>query len=265
MNAILALSQDRFVLRETDGAASVFTRLQPVSKPAGTMPGWVERLWAAGVVVSVAALGFLAWRLLRSRSSTPARQRIYPCLKETSWAALGPTVRRPLADIEDAQWMPWVALGYDREDAFVFLQEDELQEHGRSAAALEAEALANLRDREASWQMAEVGLKGGVRLQMVTCADDFFAAERILEPESILEAQRRLGASELLAAVPRRGLLALVDADLGPEAIAWFVVMVAEEHFGGQSRRSRRWSSGWPVGEIAACWSRVAASRRAGF
>jgi uncharacterized protein YtpQ (UPF0354 family) len=131
--------------------------------------------------------------------------------------------------------MPWVALGHDRPDAFVFLQEDELREHGRSAADLEAEALANLRTREASWQMAEVGLKGGARLRMVTCTDDFFAAERILEPEAVLDAQRRLGASRLLAAVPRRGLLALVDAEAGADAIAWFVVMAAEEHFGGQS------------------------------
>ncbi len=198
------------------------------------MSDLAERLWAVGIVAALVVFVFLAWRLLRQRPSAP-RGTIYPCLKETPWAALGPTVRRPLADIEGAEWMPWVALGYDRPDTFVFLQEHELRQSGRSAADLEAEALANLGEREASWQMVEIGLEDGARFQIVRCTDDFFAAERILEPGSILDAQRRLGASALLAAVPRRGLLALIDADAGPDAIAWFVIMVANEHFGGQS------------------------------
>jgi uncharacterized protein YtpQ (UPF0354 family) len=194
----------------------------------------VLQLRAVAIVAVLVAFALLGWRLLRRRSSTPT-DRIYPCLKETPWAALAATVRRPLADVDGAEWMPWVAFGHDRPDAFVFLQEHELRESGRSAADLEAEALANLGDREASWQMAEIGLKDGARFQMVTCTDDFFAAERILEPASVLEAQRRLGASALLAAVPRRGLLTLIDADASAGAIAWFVVMAAREHFGGQS------------------------------
>jgi hypothetical protein len=83
--------------------------------------------------------------------------------------------------------------------------------------------------------MVDRGVTGSGPMQMVLCTDDFFAAERILEPESVLEAQRRLGASALLAAVPRRGLLALMDAAASPDAIAWFVLMVAREHFEGQS------------------------------
>ena len=235
VNAIVELSPDRFVLRETDASLSVFTRLQPLPTPEGDMPDPVQRLWAVVVVVALLASAFVAWRMLRPRPSTPTDERIYPCLKETAWAGLGPTVRRPLADVDGAEWMPWVALGYDRSDTFVFLQEHERQERGRFAADLEAEALANLRGRGASWQMVEIGLKNGGPVQVVMCTDDFFAAERILEPESILEAQSRLGASSLLAAVPRRGLLVLIDADAGADAIAWFVVRVSEEHFGGQS------------------------------
>jgi uncharacterized protein YtpQ (UPF0354 family) len=253
VNAIVELSPDRFVLRETDDSLSVFTRLQPreatraleapqplgaarpLESPKSEMPGLAERLWAAVVVAVLLALAFVAWRQLRARSSTAVAPRIYPCLKQTAWADLAPTVRRPLADLAGAEWMPWVAFGYDHPHTFVFVPDRELQESGRSAPELEAEALANLRDREASWQTVEIGLKSGLRLQVAMCSDDFFAAERILEPESILEAQRRLGASALLSGVPRRGLLALIDADAGTDAIAWFVVMVADEYFGGQS------------------------------
>jgi hypothetical protein len=89
---------------------------------------------------------FPGWRLLRRRPLAP-KDGIYPCLKETPWSALGPTVRRPLADVDGAEWMPWLAFGDDRPDSFVFLQEDDLRQSGRSAADIEAEALANLGER----------------------------------------------------------------------------------------------------------------------
>jgi uncharacterized protein YtpQ (UPF0354 family) len=236
VNPIVEMSSDRFVLRETDGSLSVFTRQELLAPPEGGLPGVAQQLGAGAVVLVLAALAVLAWRALRPRSHTASSDgRIFPCLKETPWARLGPTVRRPLAEVEGAGWMPWVAFGYDQPDAFVFLQENDLEEMGRSASDIEAEALGNLRDREASWQMVEMRREGSGPVQFVRCTEDFFAAERILEPESVLEAQRRLGASALLAAVPRRGLLVLMDAAAGAEAIAGFVLMVAREHFEGQS------------------------------
>jgi hypothetical protein len=71
--------------------------------PEGNPTDLIQRLWAVVVVVALLASAFVAWRLLRPRSSTPADERVYPCLKETAWAGLGPTVRRPLADVDGAE------------------------------------------------------------------------------------------------------------------------------------------------------------------
>lgn len=243
VNPIVELTADRIVIRESDHSLSVLTRNQPrnasLDLPATPPPSGVwDRFAGAGVAAALTALVAVLWRVLRPRvpkAAPPGADTLYPCLKETAWARLGPTLRRPLWQGESSDWMPWLAFGYESPDAFQFLSDAEAQETGRSAAELEAEAIANLCERSDSWQMVELGLKGVGHVQMATCTDDFLAAERILDVEAVLEAQRRLGARELLAGVPRRGLLTLIDADADAAAIAWFVMMVADEHFGGES------------------------------
>jgi hypothetical protein len=157
--------------------------------------------------------------------------------------------------------MPWVAW-YDRPDTFVFLQEHELQERGRSAADAEGGArqpsrsgglVADGRDR----------LQNACRRRW-SCAPTTSSPPRGSSSRVHPEAQRRLGASALLAAVPRRGLLALIDADVGAGAIAWFVVMVARA-FRGSRRPSLQWCSGCPgriVGALPSAPRPATASRR---
>src|SRR4029434_6808915 len=98
--------------------------------------------------------------------------------------------------------MPWLAFGYDHPHTFEFLNEEKLKTLGMTEAQGEAQALSNLRKPTPAWQSHDAPLGEGKTLKLLVCLDDFFAAERILDPEFMKEAQRRLGAPAILVGIP---------------------------------------------------------------
>jgi hypothetical protein len=70
---------------------------------------------------------------------------------------------------------------------------------------------------------------------MLACGDDFLAAERILDPGFMREAQTRLKARGLLVGIPRRGLLVVTDGEGGVDRISPFVTMVSMQYHRAES------------------------------
>lgn len=155
---------------------------------------------------------------------------ILPCLKDYQWAGKDETVARPLWRDGSSTFMPWVALGYDHPHTFEFLSRAELLRVGKDERALEHEAIGNLRQRKASWEPYDVKLGFLKKLRMLACGDDFLAAERILDPVFLQEAQTRLGAKGLLAGVPRRGALMVTDFEQDQDRISAFLALVCQHY-----------------------------------
>lgn len=173
----------------------------------------------ASTVPEVAELLHLPYDTL-NRTSAPATGEapavLLPCLKERKWVGREQTVCRALWENEASAYMPWLAIGYDHPHTFEFISNQKLAEMNTSERALEAQALANLSQRPASWKPFDVDMQSGKRLHMLLCTDDFFAAERIVDAGFMRQAQRLLKAPGLLVGIPRRGLLmATTVADSG--------------------------------------------------
>jgi uncharacterized protein YtpQ (UPF0354 family) len=153
--------------------------------------------------------------------------RPLPCLKEFKWPGHTDTVCRALWEKEASPFMPWVAFGFDHPHSFEFISTKRLAELNTTAAELETNALAALRERPARWEPVDVDAPGGKTLRILTCSGDFFSAERVLDAAFMQEAQRLLNADGLLVGVPRRGLLMATSANQDQDLITGFGGAVA--------------------------------------
>lgn len=70
---------------------------------------------------------------------------------------------------------------------------------------------------------------------MLLCADDYFAAETILDSAFLRQAQKRLKAGLLAVGVPRRGLLMAIDGQQPLELLAAFAAGVSAQYHRGES------------------------------
>jgi hypothetical protein len=159
---------------------------------------------------------------------------ILPCLKEPSWGRDGLSVCRPLWRGDSPQ-IPWVSFGYDRPESFDFLSRAALADLKKSETEVEREAVRNLSLRKATWESVEVKLGFLKKLRMLGCGDNFLAAERILDPGFMREAQTRLKARGLLVGIPRRGYLVVTDGEGGVDRITPFATMVSMQYHRGES------------------------------
>jgi hypothetical protein len=159
---------------------------------------------------------------------------LLPCLKEAKWRGREHTVCRALWESESSPYMPWLAVGYDHPHTFEFINTDRLGEFKTTEKALEAQALANLRARPATWEPVDVDVKGS-RLRILTCSGDYFAAEHVLNPAFMQQAQRTLKTHGLFVGVPRRGLLMAAAAGQDQQMIAAFGAAVAGQFSRGET------------------------------
>ena len=170
-------------------------------------------------------------------SPSPAAPSLLPCLKEANWEGRPHTVCRALCPAASASspHIPWLAFGFDHPHSLEFVNRDWLASLASNAQELEARALANLRARPATWQPLDVTTRAGGPLQVLACSDDFFAAERILDPAFMKQAQQHVGASRLFVGIPRRGLLLAIPGDLDNALVREFRDIVATEFSSGES------------------------------
>ena len=160
---------------------------------------------------------------------------LLPCLKERAWAGREHAVCRVLYAKTASAYMPWVAVGHDHPASFEFITTQSFATIQTTEAALEARALANLRKRAATWEKVEIDSKHGSPFTILVCGDDFFAAERILDPDFLKEAQRKLRARGLFVGIPRRGRLYCVNGELPQDAVTGFGISIAQEFMSGES------------------------------
>ena len=145
---------------------------------------------------------------------------------------------RPLWTGERSPHIPWVAFGFDHPHSFEFLGRKRLEQLGKTDEIVEREALANLKARAGSWQEVSVRLGWFKKLRLQICADDFLAAERIMDATFMGEAQRKLKAPGLMAGIPRRGLLVVMNAGEAIDDVkktAALVAFVSGQFHGGEA------------------------------
>src|SRR6185295_4706059 len=167
-----------------------------------------------------------------------ANDAILPCLKEPSWVGGEAAFCRLLWTGERSPYIPWVAFGFDHPHSFEFLGRKRMEELGKKDETLEREALANLKARAGSWQEVSVKLGWFKKQRLQICADDFLAAERILDATVMGEAHRHLNAPGLMVGIPRRGLLVAMNAAAALDDVkktTAFVAFVSAQFHGGES------------------------------
>ena len=234
--------------------AAVYTQSEEWTRDrAGDLRTWVANLREESDVAIVVASRFpfpdtataaevAHWlhlpydTLNRSASPSPATSEapLMPCLKEAKWQGREGTVCRALWEQTSSPYMPWLAVGYDHPHTFEFINVDRLTALNTTEQALEAQALANLRARPANWEPVDVDVKGRT-LHMLVCSGDYFAAEHLLDPPFMQQAQRRLRTQGLFVGVPRRGLLMVTAGEQEQEMIVAFGAAVAGQFSRGET------------------------------
>lgn len=160
---------------------------------------------------------------------------ILPCLKEAAWGRDGVSACRLLWSGQKSPHIPWIGFGRDQPHSFAFLQRSAPEEMGKSLERIEREAVRNLRLRAATWQPLDVKMGWFKTLRMLVCGDDFLAAERILEPGFMKQAQATLKARGLLVGIPRRGFLIVTNAEQAADRLQAFAVMVSTQYHRAES------------------------------
>jgi hypothetical protein len=68
------------------------------------------------------------------------------------------------------------------------------------------------------------------KLKMLICGDDYFAAERILDPGFMREGQAKLGADALAVGIPRRGFMIATDGKQPMDRLGVFAGAVSTQY-----------------------------------
>lgn len=132
---------------------------------------------------------------------------ILPLLKSAEWKSLAVEQNRlvsplPVNGVEASSAAPVIAYGVDQADTLAFLPATE--SNLQRIAAIRDQSFAALRQRLAcvDWSHNDGGSE-----DILIFAGDFSAAECLLLPERMQEAQTLLNSPELLACTPKRGVL----------------------------------------------------------
>lgn len=140
-------------------------------------------------------------------------------LRAAGWGGQEFSWCRPLLEHEGGD-IPLIALVHDLPNTTRSVPSDV-----EDAEALEREALANLAAIEV--EIAEVDAAGHA---MLATHGDYYASEKLLDPDHLRELHRRHGAELLLAAVPRKGVLFTLSALMSAEASAVMMAVAFGQH-----------------------------------
>lgn len=160
---------------------------------------------------------------------------VLPCLKDPNWNGSQDSVCRRLdLDVESTN-LPWIAFGYDLATSFEFLSRSGLEHLKKTPEQIEREALRNLRLRNASWETVAARMGFFKKLTILSCTNDYFASERILDVGFMREVQNRIKAGGLAVGIPRRGVLMVTNADQPPKHLWAFAAGVSAQYHRGES------------------------------
>jgi hypothetical protein len=161
---------------------------------------------------------------------------VFPLLMPASYAPAPTALARPIIKGPKLPNIPWVTLCYLIPAAGSptpnrgFIKQERAAQLGKTPADFEGEALHNVGTRPATWQPLAPGV--------LTCTDDYLAAERILDPAFLLKAGATLGEDSLVIGIPARGQLCATGlagfTKSTPGAIAFKQMVEAMFQAGGE-------------------------------
>lgn len=166
-------------------------------------------------------------------------EAFFPVLKPADWgrsAAESGVITRPLSNEAMPDDAPVVAYALDTDVSVVFINRDMLPSlldtddiHGIALACLRKRLAAEAEFDE----LPDASEQIGARILLYT--GSYYAAEAILLPEVLKEAQERLGADFLCVGIPTRGGMMMIPGHEGEGAsIAAFHAAVAGFHYEGR-------------------------------
>ena len=144
---------------------------------------------------------------------------LYPILMPSDWEAPENTPAYRLEVPSDDPRIPWVTFGSLGTSGLEPLEEPVEQEFKRDQ--IEETARRHLSERDATWQRVK-SQSGSSRSSMLACLDDPLAAERVMLPEFVVQAQEKLGTEVLAIGIPRRGLMVAMDGRQPEESLMGF-------------------------------------------
>ena len=118
---------------------------------------------------------------------------------------------------------PIIAYGRDYPNTFAYYHRD--NDTDDDVDALREQALANLAGVDVEVDEIDVSDE----LQLISVHGSFFAAEKVLDRDFMLELHGRLGAELLAVGIPKKGLMLVTSAIQSPELIGGFVRICEHE------------------------------------
>lgn len=130
---------------------------------------------------------------------------VFPLLMPASFTPAPTALAKPVLIGPKLPNIPWLTLCYlipvpgSPAPNRGFIRQERVAQLNKQPGDFEREALHNLSTRPATWQTLGPGI--------LACADDYLAAERILDRAFLQKAQAMLGEEDLVVGVPARGQL----------------------------------------------------------
>jgi len=135
---------------------------------------------------------------------------VFPLLMSSAAFTPAPNqLARPLIVGPKLPGIPWVMIVHliptpgSPAPSRAFLRKERVDQLGKTVKDFEAEALANVALRTATWEVVEPSPGA----KMLTCTDDYLAAERILDPAFLRKGHGMLGEKSMVVGIPCRGQL----------------------------------------------------------
>lgn len=162
---------------------------------------------------------------------------VYPLLMAESWKRSPTQACRPLIRGLSIPGVPIVALTHlaplpgSEMPNRLFIREERIASIGKTIHDFETEAVWNVATRRASWRLFSRD-----SLNLACCEDDYLAAERILDPQFLLQAHQLLKDEMLFVSVPRRQTLLAIShsaAMTNRDLLAAFNALVNESFRNG--------------------------------
>jgi hypothetical protein len=153
--------------------------------------------------------------------------RLMPSLRARADVDLDEVVWRPIVTDDRASDLPVIVCGIDGESTFGMIRRAVLE---REPADAVAEAIANLAHEPV--ERGTLDLDGEA---IAIVSGSFYAAEKLLDRAFVRALHDELGARELVAATPSRGVL-LVAARRDPRSVARFAAIAHAQHAGAGGR-----------------------------
>lgn len=188
--------------------------------------GKAERFLANGARDSLASLLHSA---ADQEQRSPPSGPVFLMLKAFEWPDHETLASRPLTTWRDPRAvMPWVTYGKTLPNLFGHFSKDNLD--ARAIEALHTHALESLK----TVSVEELALHQG-GLEVRAFFGPFYAAEKVLDIDFMRGLHERSGSPSLVAGIPRRGLLYVMDARVKPTLLRVFCSMCQMQYARGES------------------------------